>query len=156
GSGVSMEDSFPRSRHRETRNGKFARARPAAWTRASSAERTTNVCRGILPLPHRSHPTQVSVRSLCPPALHGDAGRAVDDLAHQPCVVSRAPDRVEGPVRLVTRQDGEHAEAEVEDLLHLLVAHVAGLLDLREDPRLLPAPTAHDRAAVCGKDAHEI
>ena len=63
---------------------------------------------------------------------------AVDDLADQPGVVLLRPYDVDRVQRGVAGHDREHAEPEIEHVLHLGVGHVARALDLREDPRLLP------------------
>ena len=60
---------------------------------------------------------------------------------------SRAPRRVPACAS-PWGDDGQHAEPEVEHVLHLVVGDVAGPLDLGEDPRLLPAPRVDDRVAV--------
>ena len=75
----------------------------------------------------------------------------VDDLADHPRVLTGGAHRVERAERLAPRHDREHPETEVEDLLHLVVAHVAGGLDLGEDARLVPGAAVHDAVAVIGE-----
>ena len=70
------------------------------------------------------------------------------DHADEPRLVAAAAHRVERGGTSVTGDDREHPEPEVEDVLHLVVANVAGRLDHAEDARLLPSAPLHDRVAV--------
>ena len=62
--------------------------------------------------------------------------------------VALGAQQVERAVHLVRRDHHDHADAEVEDLAHLVVAHLAEPLDLTEDPRRLPR--AEDRCCGVG------
>ena len=54
------------------------------------------------------------------------------------------------------RNDREHADAQIEDVLHLVVGHVSGRLDLPKDARFVPA-TARDDGVDFGRHyAHEV
>ena len=52
--------------------------------------------------------------------------------------------------RSLRGDDGQHAEAEVEHVLHLVVGDVAGGLDLGEDPGLVPRRRGAATASQCG------
>ena len=76
--------------------------------------------------------------------------------------VALGAQHVERAVGLLGRHHHDHADAEVEDLQHLLVGHLAEALDLAEDPRRLPraggratasTPSGSTRDEVAGQAA---
>src|SRR5262249_3368090 len=93
--------------------------------------------------------------SLCGSAEHRPT-RAGGDLADDPALVALGPDRVEGGTGGLGRYNGQHAEPEVEDVLHFGVGDCARGLDLGEDARPLPGVTPDDGVAVVGEDAGKV
>ena len=69
-------------------------------------------------------------------------GRDPPDLGG---AVALGAEQVERAVRLVGRDHHHHADAEVEDLAHLVVGDLAEALDLAEDARRLPRARVDDR-----------
>src|SRR6266508_1013343 len=74
---------------------------------------------GLGPVGHRQRPVNRWSGGHYHPAVAGG------DLAHDPRFVARQPHRVEGSVDSIPRHHGQHAEHEVEDLLHLGRAHAS-------------------------------
>ena len=151
-------------------------ARATAARRVSYASSRGATCRSGSWPPWRAHSryvvcpacdSGVARRALVRVARSGASGAlrrstcaravAVDDLADDPGVVPGGADDVDARATPSSAgHDREHAEAEVEDVLHLVVGDGAGALDLGEDPRLVPRAASHDAVAVVGQHAHEV
>src|SRR5205085_4741717 len=80
--------------------------------------------------------------------LEGDAPLPGDDLTDHEGVPAGVVHDLDRTVRLVRGNDREHAEAEVEHVLHLVVGDGSGALHLLEDAGLGPAPAPHTRVGV--------
>src|SRR5699024_7486463 len=78
------------------------------------------------------------------------------DLAHADAAVTLLVENAQGGRRLGFRHHDHHADAQVEDLPHLLVGYAPRPLHLGEDPRLLPGVAIDLGADLVGKDPLQV
>ena len=66
------------------------------------------------------------------------------------------PQDVEGAVRVVGGDDGEHADPEVEDVLHLLLGDAARGSARPRRSWYVPGATGHQRVAAVGEHSGQV
>src|SRR3954471_23160729 len=90
------------------------------------------------------------------PSGYENPSATLDNLPNWPRIVTSRTHRVQGSEQVLSGHNGEHPEPEIEDVLHLVVGHAAGSLDLGEDARHLPLGAVDVGVAVAGEHALEV
>ena len=81
---------------------------------------------------------------------------AFDDFADDPGLMLLGADELQDGVRLLDVDDGDHADAHVEDLVEFFFGDAAALGQQAENGQHVPGALADDDVARFGEDARDV